>query len=183
MATELQKKKWPNMFKMFDVNGDGRIEQSDFDQFASRMTAMRGIAAGSAEHVELQERFAEFGRALKQVTGAEALCLDDWLAFWTSVANSSELYQIVRPTSEFIFGLLDRDGDGQVSLDEYRKLCGVMRLGERYADKIFAKLDLNQDGNISMDELMKLSDQYFIGDDPDAPGNFFFGPIEHSVAA
>ena len=52
-----------------------------------------------------------------------------------------------------------------------------MRLGEGYADDMFAKLDLNQDGNISTEELMKLSDQYFVGDDPNAPGNLFFGPL------
>ncbi len=177
MATALQKKKWPNMFKMFDVNGDGRIEQSDLDEFGSRMADMRGLTPGSEEHAELQERLGEFGQALSQVTDSEALYLDDWLAFWTNVAGSPEMYGVIRPTSELIFGLLDQDGDGEVTLAEYRKLCGVMRLDEKYADKIFARLDLNKDGTISMDELMMLSDQYFVGDDPDAPGNLFFGPI------
>ncbi|MCA9944368.1 MAG: EF-hand domain-containing protein [Anaerolineales bacterium] len=177
MATEFQKNKWANMFKMFDVNGDGQIEQSDLDQFHDRLFKMRGIGPGSAQYEELNGRFAQFGQALKQVTKVETLTMADWLAFWTNVASSPEMYQIVRPTSEAIFGLWDLNGDGQVSLQEYRKLCTVMRLGEGYADDMFAKLDLNQDGNISTEELMKLSDQYFVGDDPNAPGNLFFGPL------
>ncbi|MCA9929078.1 MAG: EF-hand domain-containing protein [Anaerolineales bacterium] len=177
MATEFQKKKWSNMFKMFDVNGDGQIAQSDLEQFHSRLFEMRGIGPGDSQYDALNGRFAQFGQALKQITNVETLKIDDWLTFWANVTSSPELYQIVRPTSEAIFGLWDLDGDGQVSIQEYRKLCTVMRLGEGYADEMFAKLDLNKDGNISMDELMKLSDDYFVGDDPNAPGNLFFGPL------
>jgi hypothetical protein len=103
--------------------------------------------------------------------------MDHWLTFLTHVANSPELYQRIRPISHSIFGMLDQNGDGQVSINEYRKLCAVMQLGEGYADEIFAKLDLDANGTISMDELMQLSDQFFVGDDPDAPGNLFFGRI------
>ena len=177
MASELQKKKWANMFNMFDVNGDGQIEQSDLDQFHNRLFEMRGIKPGDPQYDALNGRFAEFGQALQQITQADTLKMDHWLAFWSNVAASPEMYQMVRPTSEAIFGLWDLNDDGQVSLKEYRKLCVVMRLGEAYADGIFEKLDLNKDGNISMDELMRLSDQYFVGDDPNAPGNLFFGPI------
>ena len=52
-----------------------------------------------------------------------------------------------------------------------------MRLGESYADEMFNKLDLDNDGSISKNELMELAEQFFIGDDPNAPGNAFFGPV------
>ena len=177
MATELQKKKWSNMFKMFDVNGDGQIQQSDLDQFNSRYFEMRGLEPGSPKYDELNRSFAEFGQTLQQATDAKSITLDNWLAFLTNVAATPEMYQVVRTVSEFIFTLLDENGDGKVSINEYRKLCSVMRLGEGYADKMFAKLDLNHDEFISLDELLKLSDQFFVGDDPDAPGNLFFGPV------
>ncbi len=177
MATELQKKKWANMFKMFDVDGDGKIEQSDLNQFHERLFEMSGIAVGSPKYDELNGRFGAFGQALQQATNAESIMMDDWFAFLTNATASPEMYQLLRPVSEAIFSLWDMNGDGKVSIKEYRKLYTVMRLGEGYADDIFTKLDLNQDGYISLDELMKLSDEYFVGDNPNAPGNLFFGPI------
>lgn len=177
MASEFQKKKWSNMFKMFDVNGDGQIEQSDLDQFHTNLYEMREIGPGDEAFDELNGRFTQFGQALQQVSNGQPVILDGWLAFLTNVAAAPEMYQMIRPISEAIFGLWDLNGDGKVTLQEYRKLCAVMRLGEGYADQIFAKLDLNKDEMITMDELMKLSDQFFVGDDPNAPGNLFFGPL------
>ncbi|MCP5094083.1 MAG: hypothetical protein GY943_00870 [Chloroflexi bacterium] len=177
MASEFQKKKWSNMFNMFDVNGDGRIEQSDLDQFHTHLYEMRGVGPGDAQFDELNGRFAQFGQALQQVSQGKPVTLDDWLTFLSNVTTSPEMYQMIRPISESIFGLWDLNGDGHVSLQEYRKLCSVMRLGQDYADQIFAKLDLNKDQKITMDELMKLSDDFFVGDDPNAPGNLFFGPL------
>lgn len=177
MASELQKKKWANMFNMFDVNGDGKIEQADFDQFHTRLYEMRGIGPGDAQFAELNGRFAGFAQALQQMTQSNSIGMDDWLAFLSNVANAPEKYQIVRPISEAIFGLWDLNGDGHVSLQEYRKLCTVMRLGDDYANQMFAKLDLNQDRKITVDELIMLSDEFFVGDDPGAPGNLFFGPL------
>ncbi|MCB8926859.1 MAG: EF-hand domain-containing protein [Ardenticatenaceae bacterium] len=177
MASELQQKKWANMFNMFDVNGDGKIEQADFDLFHSRLYEMRGIGPGDAQFDELNGRFAGFAQALQQMTQSESVGMDDWINFLSGVANAPQKYQIVRPISEAIFGLWDLNGDGHVSLSEYRKLCTVMRLGEEYADQIFTKLDLNQDQRITVDELITLSDEFFVGDDPAAPGNLFFGPL------
>ena len=177
MASELQKKKWANMFKMFDVNGDGQIEQSDLDQFHTNLYQMREIGPGDDQFEMLNGRFAQFGQALQQVSGGKPIEMDGWVAFLSNVAANPDMYKMIRPISESIFGLWDLNGDGHVSLQEYRKLCTVMRLGEAYADQVFAKLDLNQDAQITLDELMKLSDEFFVGDDPDAPGNLFFGPL------
>lgn len=177
MASELQQKKWANMFNMFDVNGDGKIEQADFDQFHTRLYEMRGIGPGDAQYDELNGRFAEFSQALQQVAQSDSITIDEWLQFLSHVANSPNKYQVVRPISEAIFGLWDLNGDGHVSLTEYRKLCTVMRLDAEYADQIFTKLDLNQDKQITVDELITLSDEFFVGDDPSAPGNLFFGPL------
>lgn len=177
MASELQKKKWANMFKMFDVNGDGQIEQSDLDTFHTNLYEMREIGPGDKQFETLNGRFSHFGQALEQAANGKPVGMDVWLGFLSNVAANPELYQNIRPISESIFSLWDLNGDGHVSLQEYRKLCSVMRLGEQYADQIFAKLDLNQDDRITLDELMKLSDEFFVGDDPDAPGNLFFGPL------
>ena len=180
MPSELQKKKWANMFNMFDVNRDGRINEADHDGFIAGIAEMRGFAPGSADYRTLHDQLGTFWNPLMESAGAgesREIGLDDWHQYWGQVAADPDKYGVVRGISGFIFGLLDQSGDGQISINEYRKLCAVMRLGEEYADGIFAKLDLSSDGAISMDELMELTDQFFVGDDPDAPGNLFFGPV------
>jgi len=177
MPSELQVKKWSNMFKMFDVNGDGQIEQADLVLFHTNLYEMRGIGPGDPQFEQLEGHFGQFGQALQQVSNGQPVKLDAWLGFLSHAAANPELYKMIQPISEAIFSLWDLNGDGHVSLQEYRKLCKVMRLGEEYADGIFARLDLNQDQRITLDELMTLSDQFFVGDDPDEPGNWFFGPL------
>lgn len=178
MASELQKKKWTNMFNMFDVNRDGRIDEADHDGFIAGIAEMRDIAPDSAGYRVLHDQLGTFWNPLMESAGAgdtREIGLDDWHRYWGQVTAHPDTYGVVRGISAFIFGLLDQSGNGQISIEEYRKLCGVMRLGEEYADGIFARLDLGDDGNISMDEMMQLTDQFFLGDDPDAPGNLFFG--------
>jgi Ca2+-binding EF-hand superfamily protein len=41
----------------------------------------------------------------------------------------------------------------------------------------FDRLDLDQDGNISVTELVEAARQYYTSTDPDAAGNWLFGPI------
>lgn len=99
MASELQKKKWANMFNMFDVNGDGKIEQADFDQFHTRLYQMRGIGPGDAQFDELNGRFAGFAQALQQVTQSDSVGMADWIAFLSGVANAP---QNIRSSGPFL---------------------------------------------------------------------------------
>ncbi len=61
-------------------------------------------------------------------------------------------------------------------LEEYKTIFQIWRLPEDLAVEIFPKLDLNGDGGITKDELVELVQQFHGSDDPDAPGNLFFGP-------
>ncbi|MCW2948972.1 MAG: calcium sensor EFh [Actinoallomurus sp.] len=46
------------------------------------------------------------------------------------------------------------------------------------ADEIFPLLDLNGDGYLSRDEFTRLWTQFWVGDDPEAPGTWVFGRFE-----
>ena len=181
MATELQKRKWPNLFKMLDFNGDGVVEKADIETMAIQIAGMRGFSPGSPQHEELHGSFMGFWSGVEELADTDKddkVSLAEWLAYWTKVTESPQMYQSVnKPLSEFIFGLLDEDGDGQITIDEYRQFYKMMRMSEAFADEMFSKLDLNQDDGISMEGLLTLTEQFFVGDDPNAPGNLFFGPI------
>ncbi|MBN8982814.1 MAG: EF-hand domain-containing protein [Rhizobiales bacterium] len=52
-----------------------------------------------------------------------------------------------------LFGLLDTNGDGQISKAEFESTLGAGGTNTANADSVFAKLDTNGDGSVSLDEL------------------------------
>lgn len=66
------------------------------------------------------------------------------------------------------------DEDGRIPVDAFTSSCGRCR-GLAHA---FAKLDLDGDGYISAAEFTRLYLEFFTSEDPEAPGNWFWGPLE-----
>jgi hypothetical protein len=52
-----------------------------------------------------------------------------------------------------LFGLLDTNGDGQISKSEFESDLGAGGTNIANADSVFSKLDTNGDGSVSLDEL------------------------------
>ncbi len=52
-----------------------------------------------------------------------------------------------------LFGLLDSNGDGQISKSEFESNLGAGGTNVANADSVFGKLDTNGDGSVSLDEL------------------------------
>jgi EF-hand domain pair len=52
-----------------------------------------------------------------------------------------------------LFGLLDTNGDGQISKSEFEDKLGAGGTNVANADSVFGKLDANGDGSVSLDEL------------------------------
>jgi Ca2+-binding EF-hand superfamily protein len=71
------------------------------------------------------------------------------------------------------------DKDGSISVEEYKTMYKIHGIGnESLAAKIFAKLDFDGDGKISKNDAMNLVADFYLSDNPQAPGNLFFGPYE-----
>jgi hypothetical protein len=60
-----------------------------------------------------------------------------------------------RGNPERMFKRLDADGDGKLSLDEFKKIAerGQGRLTAEMAERMFTRLDKNKDGALTPDEL------------------------------
>ena len=182
MLTDFQKQKLPKLFSVHDLNRDGRIDRSDFEEYAKRIASSRGWGPGSTEASDLRGRFLAFWGGLGEVGaqhGRSSVTMDDWLEYWDEILGTPGMYdRLATPIARMVFTILDRDGDGSVTADEYAAIYDAAGADRRQASSAFARMDGDQDGRLSVDEIMTLLDQFFRSEDPEAPGNALFGLVE-----
>ncbi len=181
MLTELQTRKLPNLFAIHDLNRDGVLEQADFHEYTRRIASSRGWTPESPEYQQLLSRFLTFWKGLEAVADAsrdQRVTINEWLAYWDRILTAEGKFdELVEPIAELIFSLLDHNGDGVISADEYALMYSAGGLDPRTAAVAFASLDLDHDGRLTVDEMWTLVRQYFQSNDPSEPGNSFFGPV------
>jgi Ca2+-binding EF-hand superfamily protein len=181
MLTDLQKRKIKNLFAVHDLDNDGVLRQRDFEEYTRRITTPRGWKPGSPEYDEVRSRFMTFWTGLTaqaDTSHNHRVTIDEWFAYWDQLLGEQALYDgIPKPIADSVFHLLDENGDGEISAEEYSRLYSAGGLNPALAAEAFAKLDLDHDGRLSVDEMMTLLGQFFRSNDPTSPGNWLFGPF------
>lgn len=173
MTTDLMDRKINHVVALCDSNGDGVVEVSDFVTWVERLAAIRGWAPGTGGHRELERLYVDGAKGVIALVGDE-----DRLSVraFGDAMRSLSAEDLARFAAEF-FRLIDADGDGEIGPDEYADLLASLGIDRAGADAAFSKLDLNGDGHISGDEFSQLYLEFFRSEDPDAPGNWFWGPF------
>ncbi len=172
------------IFQAFDTDGDGFIEQGDFELAAARLGEEFGQKADSPAvqqltqlHVQLWQQLAPLdtdqdGRvslAEYQAASSATKALDD----------PATLIQGYRPVFEAITQIADADGDGKLTQDEYARLStSHLGLAEDQAREAFSRLDKDGDGLITIDEMVEALHDYHLNDAPDSAGSWLLGPPE-----
>ncbi len=177
MLHDLQERKLRHFFDVFDSDHDGLLEQSDFETYLQRMSEATGHRKGWDE---LQSRWMFVWttlQAMGDVDHDQMVSPDEWLSLADQLLQSEQSYAaIMNGIGETTFDLLDADGDGRISKDEWRAFFWSHGIDDA-TDAVFPRLDSDGDGYVSRDETMANLREFFYSDDPDAAGNLFFGPL------
>ncbi|MEO0562253.1 MAG: EF-hand domain-containing protein [Chloroflexota bacterium] len=173
------RKKITLLFLTLDQDENGFLERADFERVANALDALRGPAAVDEEDApDVKANFiAIFDNIHKMMdlNANEKVELEEWVAYFEKALDDKvEFNKSVAPMADSIYKLLDHDGDGKISLREFRHFAQVYRI-EGKTERLFAKLDRDQNGVISTDEFALAIDEFFRSEDEGAPGNGLFG--------
>jgi Ca2+-binding EF-hand superfamily protein len=187
VMTELQKAKQIHYFNVLDYNGDGVLEKQDFVNIADRLADMRDYEEGSSRHTAVRQEILRMwtnARALSGKEGKTEITLEDWLAHEQKVLDSNVLiHSYVQGIARAIFDILDEDNDGVISKKEYLKFFRSFRGNEEDAEIAFRKLDENDNGYLTRKSFLEAVTEFHLSDDPEARGNWLFGPYQKEAGS
>lgn len=186
LLSELQRRKFTLQFRLFDVNHNDAIEETDFTRIIEGLGAVCGLT--KPEHDDLEARTQDFWSALRAHCDANddgRISLEEWLDYHDQVLEQDrQLRQSDRGygspfemVARFLFDLLDEDGDGRLTRGEYRRFCGVQGIDEDTADECFDQLDRAREGHLLREDVVDMVLEFYFSDDPGVAGNWLFGPI------
>ena len=180
MASEFQRRKITGVFDAMGGDGRGFLEQRDFEALTARWTALRGVAPGSERCVRLRTIMLGWWDSLSaNARDRDHVTLDDVLAVVDQLPTMTDA---VTATADSMFEAIDENADDRISRSEYRQLIEAWPGQETDTDEIFPLLDLDADGHLSRDEFRRLWSQFWVGDDPQAPGTWVFGRLQEPSA-
>lgn len=179
MLTEFQNQKLTVLFHQQDMDDDGFVGKADYEAFAERICEAQGFAPGSAEYETVFTQTMAAWDHVQRVADKDQdnlVSLEEYLASYDITLGDEHLFdQLVRGYAASITDAWDRDGDGRVSGIDYVALSGCYGIEDEAAREAFRHLDVGGRGYLTTQDLVKRFEE-FLGDDPDAPGNWLVGP-------
>ena len=174
--SRLRQDKLAVRFDQHDVDGDGYIEEDDYQKLGSLLSD--SLNADAAQRQAISAGLAEQWTQLHTLADTDRdgrISREEYITAMGSgiAADLEALDRAVLQSSRAIVTAADSDDDGYLDLPDYERLAALLRI-EQAADG-FALLDTDADGRLSIQEILTALVDFYTSDDPDSPGNLLFG--------
>lgn len=180
MTTELQDRKLERGFAQLDVDGSGHIEREDIVGLGARLLVAFGESPTSVKGRSIIDRFEALWTALAAQVDVDddgRLSPEEYRqAMTTAFIDGPDFDRVFRPAALAICELCDVDGDGVVGAKEFHAAQNAFGTSPDDAAAAFGRLDTDGSGTLTVDELVDATRDFYTGDEPDAVGNWLFGP-------
>lgn len=195
----LQRQKQRHFFRLIDRDGDGLIGWPDFECYVLQAAALLAlpIADAACQRALSDLRNWWGGIAVASTLLAQpaqppaaseqrGVTLAAWLLYWgmvqltvaeEAILGGRETLDRMAESVDVHFRLFDQDRDNLLSINEYRQWVLAWGLPTVAAHN-FQRLDRDGDGYLRLAELAEYLRQFHFSNDPDAPGNAFYGEFQ-----
>ncbi|GIG70061.1 EF-hand domain-containing protein [Phytomonospora endophytica] len=182
MINDLQTRKLDRAFGHLDVDKNGSIEYQDLIDLASRLLSAFEVTPASDKGQAVLDSFEGFWDAMvaaADMDGDRRLSPQEWRAGMSGafIERDGGFDRSMRPAVKAVADLLDTDGNGTLSIEEFRAMQRAFGTAAEDVEPAFARIDTDGSGELTVGELVEAARQFYIGADESAPGNSFFGPI------
>ena len=180
--TPFQQRKLVRMFDVMDVNGDGFIQRVDFVHRVNALARLRGWHGTSATYERHMRTALEEWQAICESADVDEnarISQEEFIRYLGTFLDDREAIRAyARGDVQLMFDAMDADGDGKITVEEYRTYLEVCGLDASAADAFFAHADLDENGLVTRTEMAHAVEEYLVSDDPASGGNFLFGPLD-----
>jgi Ca2+-binding EF-hand superfamily protein len=173
MASDLQRRKISGVFAAMDGDGDGFLQEQDFQALAERWARLRG-PADERRLTGIMLSWWSTLLAASDVDRDDKVSLDEVLLVVDKLPDTPAA---VTATADVMFEAIDENGDDLISAAEYRRMIEAWNGRPTDTDTTFPLLDSDGDGLLSRAEFAALWLEFWAGDDAEAPGTLVFGPL------
>jgi Ca2+-binding EF-hand superfamily protein len=182
MTTETMsvlERKYAKRFEMLDADGSGMVDRADFELLADRLVKGLGVTPGSPKAGRVRDGYLELWSSLRRTIGdgGNELSKPAFISGLMRMAGDRAGFKrIIEPLARLNLSLCDADGDGTLNEAEFVNLLKLFNsTSVDDASEIFHRLDTSGDGFLSLDEILDALCDFYVSEDPDAPGNSLFG--------
>ncbi len=176
LSSSFWRAKMKTYFKLMDVDQNGVLTLSDYEEIANRLIQLQNDSSKDEEIRKMcRSLFQSFMAGGEPVDDNTQITEEDLIAKVAKMVSSAEssVLEVGRRKNEIFFDIIDTDHSGQISREEYRKYLAIYTGVEQpdHADQAFDSIDSDKSGSISREEFVEAHMQYWFetGDDRENP--------------
>ena len=161
-------------FNGLDVDNDGYITTEDFEEMAKRFIEYGKL--DEKRRTGITKSFLDICQGLG-VKDGDKMTLEQYLAGGLKLCENPRGPEMTKILMSMNFDVVDVNGDGIISPEEFRLYFWCMGIGESHAKASFEGIDTDHDGLISKEEFVAASIEFFYGFDTTSGAVLFYGPL------
>jgi Ca2+-binding EF-hand superfamily protein len=186
---DLQQRKAAHYFDLIDADDNGRIEPADFQRRADRLAEALRVTS-EEERNRLRRRVMLWWEHLSSLADANddgRITREEWRMYWerfkiaVSMGDNRRSIEKLERVARHTFRAIDRTDSGKITDEEFSNWLAAWDIERN--ESVFRRLDREGTGYLTEDDLVEATKEFYLSNDPDAPGNVLYGELPAEAEA
>jgi Ca2+-binding EF-hand superfamily protein len=165
-------------FRILDSDGNGYLDETDFDRLATKVLTALGEPRESAKGRAVLDGHHRFWAGLRASLDADddgRISLPEYLA---RLGDPGDAEQAVTDYATSLAALVDRDDDGYVERDDFLTCMTASGFAEANSAAVFEELDESGEGRIPAGRWAAAIVDWYSSERTDIPGHILVTPTD-----